>query len=216
MKSKYSDLVAASMNATLNNTEYQSLFKSYKIASDENDAKKSKKCAECGEDMKNDKCDCGYAKDKSWAKDKKKCPECGEHMKHDKCDCGYADDDMNMDDDSGQLPTEPTKPMPMVTAYDVAIDSLLTASAALDSVSLGHQSSMALKLASLVSEAKKLSKEERAENFKKMLAAKKEKEMKDKNKAKDKAMKEKMMLKDKAEKEKAKAKAEKEKAKAKK
>jgi len=195
MKSKYSDFVAASMNATLNNPEYQSLFKSYKMASDENDAKKSKKCKECGEDMK-----------------------------HDKCDCGYADDsDTNMADDFGvppmpSTPAEPTldapsaEPMATVTAYDVAIDGLLTASAALDSLDLGHQSSMVLKLASLVSEAKKLSKEEKAENFKKMLAAKKEKEMKDKNKAKDKAMKEKMMAKEKAEKEKAKAKAEKEKA----
>ena len=197
MKSKYSDLVASSMNATLNNPEYQSLFKSYKMASDENYAKKNVK----------------------------KCPECGEHMKHDKCDCGYSDDDMSMADDNDMditmpeeepMPSEPmpSEPMPepeplSVSGYDVAIDSLLTASAALDHLNLGHQSSMALKLASLVSEAKKLSKEERAENFKKMLAAKKEKEMKDKNKAKDKAMKEKMMAKEKAEKAKAKAKAEK-------
>jgi len=42
-----------------------------------------------------------------------------------------------------------------VVAFDVAIDSLLTASAALDSVGLGRGSALTLKIASLVVEAKK-------------------------------------------------------------
>jgi hypothetical protein len=41
------------------------------------------------------------------------------------------------------------------TAYDIAIDSLLTASAALDSLGLGKGSAFSLKLASFVVEAKK-------------------------------------------------------------
>ena len=46
-------------------------------------------------------------------------------------------------------------------AFDVAIDSLLTASAALDSVGLGRGSALTLKIASLVVEAKKKDKKEK-------------------------------------------------------
>ncbi len=106
-------------------------------------------------------------------------------------------------------------------AFDVAIDSLLTASAALDSVGMSKSSAFSLKLASLVVEAKKAekkdskeSKADKAKRFKEMLAKKKEKAKakKDSQSAKDKMAKEK--AKAKADKEKAKAKADKEKAKA--
>jgi len=93
-------------------------------------------------------------------------------------------------------------------AYSIAIESLLTASAALDAANMSDGSTLSLKLASLVSEAKqaktdKMSAEEKA----KMKA--KEKAAKDKEKAKAQAAKDK--AKAQAEKEKAKAKGEKDK-----
>lgn len=67
------------------------------------------------------------------------------------------------------------------SAYDVAIDSLLTASAALDHVNLGRGSAISLKLASLVVEAKKKEKDS-----KKSKDSKKDSKKSDSNSAKDK------------------------------
>jgi hypothetical protein len=63
------------------------------------------------------------------------------------------------------------------SAYNVAIDSLLVASAALDSIGLGQGSSISLKLASLVVEAKKKDKDSKKDS---------KKSSKDSNSAKDK------------------------------
>jgi hypothetical protein len=63
------------------------------------------------------------------------------------------------------------------SAYNVAIDSLLVASAALDSVGLGQGSAISLKLASLVVEAKKKEKDSKKDS---------KKSSKDSNSAKDK------------------------------
>lgn len=158
-----------------------------------------------------------------------------------------ADDDgtlvmptVEYDKDDKQPHPEPDQDMTS-TAFDVAIDSLLTASAALDSVGMEKSSSLSLKLASLVVEAKKkdvkdkkdpeaakaakakekaklqAEKEkakEKAEKEKAKLEAakKKEKEAKDTQMAKDKSAKEKEKAKLQAEKDKLKEKAEKAKA----
>jgi hypothetical protein len=67
------------------------------------------------------------------------------------------------------------------SAYDVAIDSLLIASAQLDSIGLGRGSAISLKLASLVVEAKKKEKDSKKDSKKSSKDSKK-----DSNSAKDK------------------------------
>lgn len=137
------------------------------------------------------------------AKDKKECKVCEKMM--DACTC---DEDESKADDNLS-----------VSAFDVAIDSLLTASAALDAVGMANSSTLSLKIASIVVEAKKKDKEEKMSPKDRMAAMRKAKDDKnaadDKAKVKAKAEKEKAAEKAKAEKEKAKAKAEKEKAAAK-
>lgn len=131
----------------------------------------------------------GFSEDIVWewrAPDDMFAPDYLPDESKDNSDSSYADD--SSDDVSA--------------AYDVAIDSLITASAALDSLGLEKSATVSLKLASFIVEAKKVDKD------KEKAKAKAEKE-----KAKAKADKEKAKLK--AEKEKAKAKADKEKAKAK-
>lgn len=210
-----SDFVAAAMNAALQSEEHKSLFNTqYKFASaeDENDAKD--KCSKC--DKKHDECKCG---DSMMADDndarKKKNSEDSKDSKDSK-DSSAADDDKDSsaadDDDDDGLSS---------AAFDVAIDSLLTASAALDSVGLARGSALSLKLASLVVEAKKKdsskdkdkekaakekAKEKAAKEKEKEKAAKeKEKAKRDSQAAKDKASKEKAKEKEKASKEKEKA-----------
>ena len=126
-----SDFVASTMDSVLNSKEHKSLFANqYKMA--------SKECGCSGE------CDCSMADDLSFSDDendarkkKKESKECG---CTEDCDCSSADDVSNMKSSA---------------AFDVAIDSLLTASAALDSVGLDRGSALTLKIASLVVEAKK-------------------------------------------------------------
>ena len=146
------------------------------------------------------------------------------------------------DVEDDKQPHPEAEPEMTSTAFDIAIDSLLTASAALDSVGMPKSSSLSLKLASLVVEAKKkdvkdkkdpeaakaakakekaklqAEKEkakEKADKEKAKLEAakKKEKEAKDTQMAKDKSAKDKEKAKLQAEKDKLKEKAEKEKAK---
>jgi len=99
--------------------------------------------------------------------------------------------------------------------FDVAIDSLLTASAALDDLGMEKTATLSLKLAELVVEAKKTEKGKSKEDKEKEKAKKaKEKEKLDEMKAKDKAAKDKLKEKAAKEKEAEKAKKAKEKQKA--
>ena len=132
MKNKtISDFVAASMNAVMNSPQHKALFNNvYKYASAE---------------------DSSSSMDQNDAKSKKhskKCEDCGEDL--DNCCCSMSDDVPLPADDNFSAEEMSTK-----AAFDVAVDSLLTASAALDSVGMEHGSTLSLKLASLVAEAKK-------------------------------------------------------------
>jgi hypothetical protein len=206
-----SDFVAAAMDATLNSAEHKALFGTqYKFASDENAAKD--KCGKCSKDKDSCMCDSAMADDNDARKHKetssdssgdsshaddndaksKVCKECGKPKNFCKCDSA------SVNDGSG----ESGESVKAEAAFTVAIDSLLTASAALDSIGMDKSATFSLKLASLVVEAKK----------KKDSDSK----MSDKEKAKEKATKEKAKkdaqdAKDKAAKEKAKEKAKKEK-----
>jgi len=215
-----SDFVAATMDAVLKSEAHKSLFGTqYKFASDENDAKK---CKGCGCSM--DKCDCGDTAladdnndDVPPAKPQPKPPQSEkEQAEHAfdafkdqtqklpaspfadkaKADDSYADDEESDESDADDSDSDGDSN----AAFDVAIDSLLTASAALDSVGMEKSATFSLKLASLIVEAKK----DKAE----------EKKKKDEKKAKDKEKKEKEKARLQAAKEKAKAKAAKDKAKA--
>jgi hypothetical protein len=183
-----SNFVAAAMDAALKSAEHKSLFGTqYKFASevDENDAKGG--CAKC----KKESCECmdssmsddqNLSDDENDARKKKKEVEESSSSSSSSSDSSSADDDANMAAEA---------------AFNVAIDSLLTASAALDRVGLEKSAAYSLKLASFVVEAKKV--DEKAAKAKAKAKA-------DKEKAKAKADKEK--AKAKADKEKAKAKAE--------
>lgn len=98
--------------------------------------------------------------------------------------------------------TEDLLPEPEVRAgFDIAIDSLLTASAALDSLGMEKTATLSLKLASIIVEAKKKDTSSSSSSSKEKAA--KEKEKAAKEKAKEKAAKEKAKAKEKAAKEKA-------------
>ena len=110
-------------------------------------------------------------KDSDDAKDKpskaKICKDCKKD--EDSCYCMPADD--------SEMSSSDNKKMKSTAAFNVAIDSLLTASAALDSVGMGNTSTLSLKLASLVVEAKKkkekLDKEEKEELLERLQKGKK-------------------------------------------
>lgn len=220
-----SDFVAATMDAVLKSEAHKSLFGTqYKFASDESFADDSK-CSKC----ENATCTCEkdtssaddmLDADDNEAKKKKGLPPW--LQKKDESCASDEEEDESMADDSE---------MKTSTAFDLAIDSLLTASAALDSVGMEKSAAFSLKLASFVVTAKKKDKKDKEskksdsnEAKDKAKAAKekekeklaKEKEKAAKEKAKAKAMHDSQMAKDKAAKEKEKAKmmADKEKAKA--
>lgn len=212
-----SDLVAAAMDAALKSDEHKSLFGTqYKYASDENDAK----CAKCGSES----CSCGdssMAWDDNDARAKAKSSEESSSSSSSSDESSADDNDAKkkkmppwLKDESSaddeDLANDGSSEDMQTSALDVAIDSLLTASGALDSAGLANGATLSLKLASLVVEAKKKMKEDKKSdsNSAKDKAAK-EKAAKEKAKAKE--MKDKQMAKDKADKEKAKAKAAKEK-----
>lgn len=92
------------------------------------------------------------------------------------------DDDMSDDEDMAYLRHSDDEEfetedgdMASTASFDVAIDGLLTASAALDSINMANSSTVSLKLASLIVEAKKAVKEE-------LKSDKKSKKSKPKNK----------------------------------
>lgn len=155
MNKSVSDFVAASMNAVLNSNEHKSLFK-LAYQADNNDAKKSKKekCEDCKEDM--DNCYCMKADDFDLS-------TLDEEEFYAKDSSNYVHD---MHDSSDEMHS--------TAALDVAIDSLLTASAALDSVGMDSGSTLSLKLASMVVEAKKqMTEEEKKELMKRLNKGKK-------------------------------------------
>ena len=116
---------------------------------DDNDARKKKK------DSSSSSSDSSDADDDNDARKKK-------DSSSSSSDSSDADDDDNDarkkkdDSDDSSMADDGLEPS---VAFDVAIDSLLTASAALDSVGLGRGSALTLKIASLVVEAKKKDKD---------------------------------------------------------
>lgn len=174
-----SDFVAASMNAVLNSKEHKSLFDvQYKYAQDMNDAKKGK-CADCDKSKEDCKCDSSMADDDDNDARKSKDKDSNEAWDNDDndarkdkdSDSSDADDDDN-DARKKKDEDEASDGLETSVAYDVAIDSLLTASAALDSVGLGRGSAFSLKLASLVVEAKKKDKDAKKDKKKDSQSAK--------------------------------------------
>ncbi|HEY5268016.1 MAG TPA: hypothetical protein VII94_02685 [Candidatus Saccharimonadales bacterium] len=186
-----SDLVAAAMDAAINSKEHKALFSSqFKYASDVNDAK----CTKCSKDKESCMCDSAMADDNDARKKKEDSSDSSSasdwndaRKKKEDSDSSSADDDDNdarkkkEDSDSSSADDEELE---AAAAFDVAIDSLLTASAALDSVGLGQGSSLTLKIASLVVQAKK--KEEKSKKDEKKKKDDKKKSSKDSQSAKDK------------------------------
>lgn len=99
-------------------------------------------------------------------------------------------DVLRADDDAG-------KDDKVSSAFDLAIDSLLTASAALDSIGLGKGSALSLKLASIVVDAKKKEKDsKKSKKDDKKSSSKSSKDSKDNHSAKDKGSSSKSSKKD--------------------
>jgi hypothetical protein len=222
--SSISDFVAATMDAVLRSEEHQSLFGAqYKVA-DQLSPAPITGGGTVGNPfvMPADKISAKPAKadDSSYADDndaKKKKEESSDSSDSSSADDNDAKKKKEESSDSSDSSSADDEDMKSSTAFDVAIDSLLTASAALDNVGMEKSASLSLKLASLVVEAKKKKnsdkkEKEKAAKEKAKEKASKEKEKKDANDAKDKAAKEK--AKEKAAKEKEKEKAAKEKEKA--
>jgi len=152
-----SDFVATTMDAILKSDQHKALFDTqYKVASDNNaakskDSKESKTDSSCADDNE--------AKKKSTKETDSSCADDNEAKKKstkETSDTSSADDNAaktsKTDTDTSSADDEDLKSS---AAFDVAIDSLLTASAALDTVGLERSASVSLKLASLVVEAKK-------------------------------------------------------------
>lgn len=192
-----SDFVAATMDAVLKSQEHRSLFATqYKSAEDVNDAKHKEddkdscmaddndakeKCHTCHKPMSKCECDSSKASDQNDAKHKKDSKDSKDSSSADDNDVDSTTAnpypkqyDASSADDSSEEKVS--------SAYDVAIDSFLTASAALDSVGLGRGSAISLKLASLVINAKKKEKESKKSKDSGKSSAK----SKDSNSAKDK------------------------------
>lgn len=182
-----SDFVAASMDAALKSQEYKTLFGTqYKYAEDTNDA--ADKCAKCHKDKDSCMCDSAMADDqdakkKKDDKDSSSASDSNDAKKKEDKDSSSADDqDAKKKKDDESSADDEDK---ISSAFDVAIDSLLTASAALDSVGLGRGSAISLKLASLTVEAKKDSKKMK-DSKKSSKDSKKSDSKKDSHSAKDK------------------------------
>jgi hypothetical protein len=192
MTKNVSDSIAAQMSATLNSNEHQSLFG---IKTAQADTLRCKYCGQpavlgaCNKDgcpgnpnKPNKADDANYANDSPTACEKckslgkKECvAECPNKATLKADDNNAKDSSESTSDSSDCMPADDS----VVTAFDVAIDSLLTASAALDAVGLGRGSAMSLKMASLVVEAKK------ADKKKKEKSSTKKKEEKSSTKKKD-------------------------------
>lgn len=155
-----SDFVAATMNAVLESDDHKSLFGStYKTASETLPGGLVKDpCPKCGQQKVAGSClKCDGAKaDDNAAKDME-----DESCADDSDDENSADDsdDESDADDSDECSADDEK---VSSALDIAIDGLLTASAALDSVGFEKSSTLSLKIASFVVEAKKKEKEKKS------------------------------------------------------
>lgn len=170
-KNNISEIVANGMFEVLNSESHAQLFKkayvqkeaaapaaaapaaapkapvapaSKPMKADDNDVKSSGKCEKCDRDSQNCYCsDSAMADDNDARKAKKEeCMDCG--MAKDACKCEHS-----KADDANDAWSKESK------AFNVAMENLLTASAALDYAGLVKGSELALKLAALVSEAKK-------------------------------------------------------------
>src|SRR6185436_16032743 len=136
-----SDFVAASMDAVLKSATHQSMFNNtYKFA--------SQQCEKCHKTMEECSCDSNSADDNDVKKNSDSSSDSSSS------DSSSAFDGILDTNDVSDKEEDCTEEMES-SALDVAIDSLLTASAALDRAGLERGSSLSLKLASLVVEAKK-------------------------------------------------------------
>lgn len=180
---KFEDIIAQGMNQVLNSKEHASLFKkAYKQDSDHAwaDDNHADTCKSCHQDA--DNCMCG---DGNMAKDRVKmvCPKCETHTTGDVCHkCGHNKHTRKKHHESthyepGLMPEldEPVIDLgdeededaedlwaddaslssKKVMALNVALENLLKASAALDYCGLGKGSELTIKVATLISEAKK-------------------------------------------------------------
>ena len=171
MKNKsVSELVAMEMDALLNSAEHRSLFNTYKLAEDDdNDARKKKMKEE-----EDSKAKAKKDEDKSSADDMNDADSAGAHKtpsieslynvspakdhvsdskknELDSCDADDNDDEDNSDaDDNDDEDNSDAQDQ----ALDVALASLLNASAALDSVGFEKSASLSLSIAGFVAEAK--------------------------------------------------------------
>jgi len=150
-----SDFVAASMDAVLNSQEHKSLFgTTYKYASDENDAKKGS-CSKCGKPNFLCKCDKSNAEDMVEDSSEADDLTVDESADNSNVEDGSSFDDSAADDGSDFDESDADDDYDDNAAYDVAIDSLITASAAFDALGMPKSATVSLKLASLTVEAKK-------------------------------------------------------------
>jgi cobalamin biosynthesis Mg chelatase CobN len=157
-----SDFVAATMDAVLKSQAHQSLFGgTYKFASDESFANDTI----CPTHGVKDGCssDSHSAYDDNDARKKKKDDSEDSSSAFDGAVDEHNASDMEEEDKSCADDSEDLES----SALDVAIDSLLTASAALDRAGLEKGSSLSLKLASLVVEAKKKDEKKKSDSKKK-------------------------------------------------
>lgn len=154
-----SDFVAAAMNAVLESDDHKSLFGStYKKASyqvcpfckevvepDITGACSNMTCRKTLPKEDSANADTNFAKDESSADD--------DADDNDSDDADADENNANDNDvDADECSADDEK---ISSAFDIAIDGLLTASAALDSVGFEKSSTLSLKIASFVVEAKK-------------------------------------------------------------
>jgi hypothetical protein len=208
------DFVANTMDEILKSAEHKAIFGTqYKFAEDENDAK----CPKCSCAKKD--CTCADDNDaKATSDGASDCSMVDDNDAKKKKESTDGSSDCSMAEDDNDAVSEGTK---VSSAFDIAIDSLLTASAAMDSLGFDNGSTVILKVASFVVDAKKKevkkapkSKSSKSDSSKSSKTdsnaakdkAAKEKEKAAKEKAKEKAAKDAQAAKDKLAKEKAKEK----------
>lgn len=215
--SNISDFVAATMDAVLKSDEHKSLFATqYKYASDENDAPcpvcKQSPCV-CDKNKADDNDAAKKGKLPPWLKkdessaDDNDVKDSADDSSDDSSSSSSESDSSSADDYDARDPMDRScaddEALQVSAAFDVAIDGLLTASAALDSIGLSNGSSLSLKLATLVVNAKKKDPAAVAAKAKKDSQMAKDKDKMAKLKAAEKAKKDSQMAKDKLAKEKA-------------
>lgn len=112
------------------------------------------------------------------------CLKCHKTVEVAKADdsCAKETSDCSMVDDSSTSQSYDSKES---TAYDIALDSLLTASAALDSVGFAKSAAISLKIASLVAEAAKKKEKAKGKKDEKSTSKSKKEDSKSKSKKED-------------------------------